>query len=211
MLTDTVTRFRRRVTDVEGVLGSVSRRGAEVGRSLFGSVGRNLEGMAQNLVGVVKEEVDHAFEGRIAEFVDGATREAVRSIAAYLADETHADAFAQMRLGVLDVLMDTTVACLAGEADKVGPEEIVEVLVVAVRASVDQDDFVEQLTEQVRSVMDEAGDGTFGAWLREVELEEVWTGATTELLADRLGAVVATDAFTDWWQRLHAPEAPGGG
>lgn len=199
VLSDTVTRFRRKVTDVEGMLGL---------HKTPESKGRTLLGMAQNLVGAVREEVDHAFEGRIREFVDGATREAMLSIAAYLADERHAEAFANMRLAVLDVLIETPVATLTSEADKLGPEEIVDVVMRGIRAAVDREDFVDQVEQQVLTALVETGDGTFGGWLAQVELTEVWTTTTTELVAERLVAVVRTDAFTAWWADLHDVPRP---
>lgn len=195
VLTDTVTRFRRRVTDVEGMLG--------IHKPAAGSKARSWLGVAQNIVGAVREEVDHAFEGRIREFVDGATREAMLSIAAYLADEQHAEAFANMRLAVLDVVLETPLSQLAAEADKVGPEEVLHVVMLAIRSAVERDDFVQQLEDQVVAAMDEAGAGTFGEWLEQVELHDVWTETTRELVAERLAAAVGTDQFTAWWEQLH--------
>lgn len=203
VLTDTVVRFRKRLSEWDsGVLGGLGRRAAARGKGLFGNVGRNLGGMAENLVEVVKEEVDHALEGRVKDFVQGATSEALRTIAGYVADPSHAEQFGEMRLAVLDVLLDTTIAELAGEADKLKPEELVDVVVASVRSAVSQPDFVDRTEERIARVLAEAGDGTFGAWLDEVGLRQVWTDTTTELVSDRLRAVVATDAFEAWWTGL---------
>ncbi|MEZ4238119.1 MAG: hypothetical protein R3F59_18625 [Myxococcota bacterium] len=205
VLTDTVTRFRRRLSEWDsGEFGGIGRRAAARGRGLLGNVGKNLGGMAENLVDAVREEVDGALEGRVTEFVTGATTEAVRTIARYAADPRHAAQFGELRLAILDVVLDTPIRELAGEADKLKPEQAVDVVVAAVRAAVSDDAFVEQTEERVAKILEEAGDGTLGAWLDEVGLREVWTDTTTELVSDRLRAVVGTERFEAWWLALFA-------
>jgi hypothetical protein len=205
VLTDTVTRFRRRLSEWDaGLLGGIGKRAAARGRGILGNVGRNLGGMAENLVDVVREEVDGALEGRITDFVTGATTEAVRTIARYSADPAHAGQFGELRLAVLDVVLDTPIRELATEADKLKPETAVDVVVAAVRSAVAQADFVDRAEERVAKVLSEAGDGTLGAWLDEVGLREVWTDTTTELVSDRLRAVVGTEKFEGWWTGLFA-------
>jgi len=204
VLTDAMGRWRKRVSKVDERLGGLGKRAAKRSRGLFG----NLGGMAENLVESVKEEVENTFDLRVDDVAQGVTQganeEAMRAIARYLADPEHADAFAEMRLQVLDVLLDATIAELIVEADKLGPEEFVSVIVGALRSTVSQPDFVETTEARVASVMEEAGDGTFGAWLDEVQLREVWADTTTELIAQRLMAVVHTDPFLTWWTDLHA-------
>lgn len=201
VLADTVVRFRKRVSEVDsGLLGGIGKRAAARGRGLFG----NLGGMAENLVEAVKEEVDLAMDGRVRDFLTGATAEALKTVARYLADPTHASQFGEMRLAVLDVVLDTPLRELAEEADKLEPEVAMDVVVAALRAMLAEPDFRERVEERIASLLDEVGDGTFGAWLDEVGLSQVWRETTTELVRDRLRAVVGTEAFTTWWSDLHA-------
>jgi hypothetical protein len=205
ILTDTVTRFRKRVSEWDrGLLGGIGKRAASKGRGLFGNVGRNLGGLAENLVEAVKEEVDLAFDGRVTDFVTGATTEAVRTIARHAADPTHSKGFADLRLAILDVVLDTPIRELALETDKLQPEQAVDVVVAAVRSAVVDKDFVARAEERIAKILDEVGDGTLGAWLDEVGLRQVWSETTTELVTQRLQAVVGTDAFEKWWEDLHS-------
>lgn len=199
VLSDTVTRFRKRVSDVDaGLLGGLGKRAAARGRGLFG----NLGGMAENLVEVVKEEVDSAMEGRVRDFLTHATGEALKTVARYLADPAHAGQFGEMRLAVLDVVLDTPLSELAAEADKLEPEVAMDVVVAAVRSMLAAPDFRERVEDRIAALLAESGDGTFGAWLAEVELEQVWRETTTELVSDRLRAVVHTEPFAAWWSDL---------
>lgn len=201
VLTDSMARWRKKVGDVDkGVLGGLGKRAATKGRGLFG----NLGSMAENLVESVKEEVEMTFDVKVPDVTHNANQEAMRAIARYIADPAHAEAFGEMRLQILDVLLDATVGELIAEADKLGPEEIVSVVVGAVRAALQSEGFTERTEARVAKVMEEAGDGTFGAWLDEVELRAVWADTTTELVTERLKAVVHTERFLAWWAALHA-------
>lgn len=203
VLTDTVSGFRKRAQDLDsGLFGGLGKRAAARGRGLFGNVGRNLGGMAEHLVEAVRDEVDGALEGRVKDFVQGAVSEAVRKTAQHLSDPSHSQQFAEMRLAILDVLLDTPIRELANEADKLKPEDAIDVVVAAVRSAVSADDFVERAEERIGKLMEEAGDGTFGAWLDEIGLRAVWTETTTDLVAERLRAVVTTEGFVTWWDAL---------
>lgn len=205
VLTTMLTRFRKRARALDGgLLKGLGGRAAARSRSLFGGVAENLQGLAGNVVGAVKDEVEHSLDELVREFVEGATRDAVRAIAEHLAHPDHEGAFAELRVSVLDVLLDTPVQQLTHELDKAGPLDIVDVVLAGVRASVGAPDFVDRTEEALARVFEEAGDGTLGAWLDEIGLRDVWADTTTELVTQRLQAVVRTDAFEAWWRDLHS-------
>lgn len=206
VLTKMLTRFRGRMTQMSstmdgGLLKSLGGRAAKRGRGLFGGVAD----LADSVANAVKEEVEHGFEDKVRDFVSSATRDAMKSIAEYLSDPSHAEAFADLRVGVLDVLLDTPVGELATEAEKARPMEILDVVVIAIRQTVQDPAFVDRTEQRVAAVLDETGDGTLAAWLEEAGLLEVWTATTTDFLTQRLTAIVATDAFEAWWTALHEP------
>lgn len=204
VLADTVTRFRKRVSEVDsGLLGGIGKRAAARGRGLLGNFG----GMAENLVEAVKEEVDHAMEGRVRDFLTAATGEALKNVSRYLADPGHAPQFGEMRLAVLDVILDTPIRELVEEADKLEPEAAMDVVVAALRSTLADPGFRPRVEARIGEILDEAGDGTLGDWLEEVGLHEVWRATTTELVRDRLAAVVHGEPFAAWWAGLFAPDA----
>ncbi len=209
VLTNGILRFRKRISDVDSKLGGIGKRAAKRGRGLLGglteTVGRsNIGGMAQDLVDTLKDEVEGSLDGRVGEFARGAAKEQVRAIARYLADPEHAEAFATLRLSILDVILETPIQELMTEVDRMGPAEAMDVVFGAVHSAVAAPDFVERTEARVQALFDETGDGTLGAWLTEIELLDVWRDTTTELVAARLRAVVHTDAFEAWWAGLHA-------
>lgn len=209
VLEDTLVRFQRRLRQLDAGMGGVGRMGLHAakraGRGLFGNLGQNLAGLGENLVGTIAEELEHALHERIREFTNGATSEAVRTIARNVGDPQRATAWAELRLAALDALLDTPIRDLAAELDGLGPEQAVDIVVAALRSQVNDPAFVEATEARVRAVLDAAGDGTLGAWLDEVGLREVWTTTTTELVAGRLRAVADGDAFLAWWAELFEP------
>ncbi len=212
VLSRTVRSFQQRLQVWDGgVLKNVREEATKRSRGLLGGfktplgVRRNLGtlgGIAENLVDGIRDEVESTLESRITDFVRGATRDAVRSIAREIANPERAGGFAELRLAVLDVVLDTPVSELASEGDKLHPEDIVELVVATVRAWVADPDFVERTEQRVALLLDETGDGTLAAWLDEVGLRDVWSETTTELVAGRLRAVVGTSGFETWWSGL---------
>lgn len=194
-------RVRRFDKDRLGGLGSQARK---LGRGLFGGVAQNLTGAAESIVGAVTEEFEGAFEKRIDDFLEGATVEAMREVAGHLTDPSHAQSYAQLRVAVLDVILDAPARELAGEVEKLEPMAVVDIALASLRAFTEQPDLVERLEAPIRELLDRAGDGTLGAWLDQVALREVWVSATTTLLEERLRAVSQTSDFEAWWARLHA-------
>lgn len=206
VLTDTVTRFRRRAVEWDaGFLGGLGARAAARGRGLVGNVSKNLGG----LVDAVRGEVDQAVERRVNEFVHAATTEAIALIAGYAADPAHADQIGQIRVALLDLVLDLPMSDLVREAEKLDPAGAIEVVAAALRAVVAERDFVARAEVRIGALLREAGDGTFGAWLDEIGLRAVWSASTVELLEERLGAVVAAPAFEAWWEGLFAEETRG--
>lgn len=203
VLAGSLSRFSKRVRNLDdGMLGGIGGRAARRGKKLFGGLS---SGLADNLVGAVKEEIDQAMENRVAEFAAQATGEALRTMARYASDPRNAQAFADLRLSLFDYALKMPMKDVAAEADKLDPETMVEILISALRSTVARDDFVKKAEERITLVLEETGDGTLGAWLDEVGLTDVWVESTTELIADRLKAVVQTPDFEDWWSGLFEP------
>lgn len=209
VLTNGILRSRKRLSEVDNRLGGLGKRAARRGAGLLGGLretvsGSPLGGFAHDLVDTLKEEVEGTLDGRVAEFAATAARAEVMAVAAWVADPANADAFAALRLAILDVLLDTPLRDLLDEVEGMGPDQALDVVFGAVRAAVAAEGFVDRAEARIRTLLEEAGDGTLGAWLTEVELLDVWRASTTELVDGRLRAVVATDAFAAWWAALHA-------
>jgi hypothetical protein len=205
VLEDAISRFGRRLraTD-DGLLGGLGRKAAQRGRA-FGKgllAAAGVADVASDLAHAVTEEFEAALERRVREFVGDATARALDTVVTRLSDPAQQAANASFREAIFEELLGTPVRELVAEAEGLGPLDALDVVIQAVKVEIARENFVDRLTGKVQQVLDEAGDGTLGAWLDEVGLRGVWVDASTELVARRLGAVVHTEPFAAWWTDL---------
>lgn len=206
ILEDAIRRFARRMRALDegaGSLGSrAARRGRRFGKGLLAAAG--VAEVASDLARSVSEEFEHALESRVKHFVAEATTRAAENMVSELTDPESAETFAEFRVALLHEVLDTPIQDLMAEAEGLGPLDAVDILQEAIRAELARDAFIDRAESRIEGLLAEAGDGTLGAWLDEVELRDVWVDTTTELVTARLRAVVETDAFVAWWSDLFA-------
>lgn len=204
VLEDSISRFGRRMRAADGRSGGFGKRAASRGRALGKGLlaAAGVAEAASELAHTLSDEFEAALDRRVKDFLGDATSRAVEQIVEQLSDPDYAKTFADFRLALLDELLATPLQELAEDLDELAPLDSVDILVQAIRAELDRPDFIDRTTERVERALNEAGDGTLGAWLEQVELDQVWTDATTELLTGRLRAVVHTDEFEVWWHEL---------
>lgn len=206
ILEDTLQRFGRRMRAMDEGAGGLglraARRGRRLGKGLLAAAG--VADMATDLAKTLSEEVEHALESRVKAFIGEATTRAADTMIADMSDPDTAESFAEFRVALLQEVLDTPIQELAAEAEGMGPLDALDVIAEAIRAELATDDFADRAESRIARLLDEAGDGTLGAWLDEVELRDVWVDTTTELVTDRLRAVVDSEAFLQWWAALFA-------
>lgn len=202
LLTDGLKRFRSRMSNVDAAFGGLGRKAASRGRGLLSGFSGTVGAVAGDLVGAVRDEVEGGLDGRIGDFARQASEGQVRALARYVSDPKHAETFGTLRISIWDVVLDATFAELVEELDKAGPEEAVAIIREAMRVMVSAPDAVERMTARIEQLMGEVGEGSLESWLREVELLDVWTDSTVELIRQHLERVVWTDEFEVWWQSL---------
>jgi hypothetical protein len=197
VLSASLTRFTDRLRSLDqGVLGGLGGRAMRRGQGLFG-------GVAESLVGAVRDEFGASFDSRIKDHLGTATEEAVRAIAAWLADPAHADALAAMRLSALDVVLDTPVRQLTAEGEQLSTATISAIVWEAARELAARDDLEPRLVQVFSEALEVAHHDTLGGWLDELGLRATWTGAASDWLTARIVDVARSAAFAVWWEELH--------
>jgi hypothetical protein len=134
VLSETLHGFTARLKSADkGLLGGLGERTARRGSGLFGALAGGISEAAGGIVGAVRDELGSAMETKVREFVESATEQAVRGIAAWLAEPQHADRLAVMRAGVLDVVLALTVREVAQEVEELDTAAITERVLAALR------------------------------------------------------------------------------
>ena len=173
-------------------------------RGLLRSVRDNLGGVAGQIVDVVREEVDGVLDGRMGAALHGVTERALHTLAAYVADPAHAEAFADTRVAVVHELLDTPIADLATQGRAASIEHAVDDLVTALRGLAARPDLVDLVEADVQRAVGAASGRSIGETLDALELSETWHGLAVALAEPAIRSLVSTDAFAAFWARLHA-------
>ncbi|MEM6926036.1 MAG: hypothetical protein AAF602_03830 [Myxococcota bacterium] len=173
-------------------------------RGLLRSVKDNLGDVASSIVDVVRDEVDGVLDGRMTQAVQAVTERAVRTLAAYVADESHDAAFAEMRGALVGELLDTPIPELAAEGRAFDVDRAVADVVSAVRGVAGRDDLVARIHADLERGLDLASGRTLGQELDVLGLDETWRALGTTLAEPAIRSLVASDDFEAFWQRLHA-------
>lgn len=212
VLEHTLMGFATRVRDLEkGVLGGVGGKAIKRGKGLFGGAKSGLGGVAgrlsgvtnvaESLVGAVRDEVEASLERRVKGFVTEALSDAVRVLADTIASDTFAKPFSDLRLGAVDVALDTPLDRWAVEGQKIDLEKMLDVVKEALRTSILDDTFSQRVGTATRDLLREQ---SLGVWLDRWDVRKVWTDSARHLLTLRLDSITASRDFEDWWMALHA-------
>jgi len=199
-LANTLQRFATRARSLdEGVLGGLGGKAFKRGRGLLGSVGSAAEG----LVGAVSKEVEQAVEARIKDFLGGATDEALKGIAAWVADEQHAEPMARLRVSAWHELRATSARGLLGTAaEDVGAWE--KALLDGLGHLAGRDDLEAHLATLLREGLAEVDGTSLRSWLPDPALADALHDAGRAALVPGLRTLVRTEAFATWWSGLPA-------
>ncbi len=201
VLETTLMRFARRLRSMEpGKLGGVGRRALKRGRGLLGGVRDNL-GVAGALVDVVRDEVEQSVERRVKGFVVQATRDALANIADHVADPAHSEAHAQLRLGTLEVLLDTPGRVAASAVEELDVARIVDAFADAVLQAHQAGELSGAATRAAQWALAPSEGQSLADHLSDLGATR-WRGNAVDLLAAALGQAVHADGFEGWWEQL---------
>jgi hypothetical protein len=154
-----------------------------VGDGVLGGLGQVLEGQA---------------ESRVRDFVDTVMAQVMAQIADHICNPGHADAFGRFRHHLIAQLLDTDLADLDRELEKLDPDDLVHTTAAAVRALAHREGLQAEIVEICQSVLDESGDTPLRAHLDEAGIADAWHTEARSRITQSAAAFVQTDAFRAW-------------
>lgn len=163
-------------------------------------------GITGGLLSAVGQGLNGEAERRVREFVDGAVGMALQQLVTQVCDPRRADAYGQLRAGILQSAVDTPMAEWARQLQALQPVQVVHALVRAVRDTVPTPAFETWFRQQharvtahetrpLRDVLEDAG-----------ALGPV-TAALQWVVADELAWALHHPALDGWWA-AHVADAP---
>ena len=186
----------------QGSLGGVGGKVVKRGKGLFGGVAGGLGAAAEGLMGTVRDEITATLDARMRETLGAATDEAIRGIAAWVADPAHAEPVAALRISILDLVLDLPIGELVQELDEVSNEAVVDAVFQGLREAAARDDLEAELHGTITRAIAPWADERLGTWLDALALREVWSDASDGLITPLARRVVHTEEFGTWWSSL---------
>ena len=204
ILEETIRRFANRARKLDdGVLGGLGGKVARRSRTLGkGLLGRRAGGLAENLVSSVADEVEHALDTRITEFVETATKNAVSTVVQELSDPKDDRVFIEFRINLFRTFLDTPMRELSAELSQVEPERITSVIQNGLLSLTERPDFTQNLEQFLLDSFEKMEERALRSWLQELDLLDVWVDTTEAIIEKRLNNLVKTDQFESWWLQL---------
>lgn len=163
----------------------------------FGRLQKIGERLGGEMRGVLGHEVERVVEEKAREVMDASLNRLVEVMADHLCDPEMGAAYAAWRVHMMDVLLSTDQRKLAGEVEKLDPDNLVATSVALARALVARP----ELDGELEGVLRAATEQTDGRSLRHLlgGLEEHGIDVVRDLLRQRARAVVETPGFAAWW------------
>lgn len=153
----------------------------------------------EGILGGLSHEFERQAEAKIRDFVDLGIQSVLDEVAGHLSNPANAPRFAAWRVHMLDVLLDTELAALGRELDKLGPEPVIAATVGGLRALSHRPAFRDEVRAALSGARDALGDRTLRSLLDESGVGEAgWREPMEALLTEQLKAFVATPVFAEW-------------
>ncbi len=162
-----------------------------VGDGVLGGIGQVLEGQA---------------ETRVRDFVDTVMAQVMSQIADHICNPTNAEPFGRFRTHLMEQILDTPMAELDRELDKLDPDDLVATGTAIARALVERGGLQAEIRAIIEAVVEEAGDKPLRQHLTEAGVAEEWHTEVRSQLGRGAADFIRTEGFGRWLEALLAEE-----
>lgn len=184
-------------------LGDLGRFARAQAMSRAGSIGT----FATEVVGAVSGEVERQLEKRAAEFADSILSETLRKLADLLSNPDHGDEQAELRLAVLEGLLELSTGDLAKELERTDAHGALAIARERMGSWLEREGAVEKIGAAIEWFLGRDAEKTVGSLLEELNLTEPVVAMVKEATLQRMRSLVSRDAFGSWLVELVAPPA----
>lgn len=200
ILRSSLTSFADRIARLRppGAAGEQLSRGLD---RLKSSLQRRAQ---QGVLGELSQELERQAEQRIGEHIDKSIAAVLAQVADQICDDSHAVLFGRYRVHVLDVLLQTENAILAGEVDKFDPDGLVSTGAAVARTVARREGLREEIANAARAVLEGAQGRSLQDFLEESGLDTGWRAELEGRFTQQAHDFIETPAFQQWLDHLLA-------
>jgi hypothetical protein len=119
-----------------------------------------------------------------------------------LCDPAKAETYGRFRGHIVDQVLDTPMAELAGEIDKLDPEALVSTSAAALRALSERDNLTTEVTGIIDSAVSKLEKKSAGELLEEAGIADSWRKDIESQVGTIARGFIATPAFQTWLDDL---------
>jgi len=163
---------------------------------------RSLKKVSEGVLGGLGAEIERQAEQKAKEFVDSILASVVAQAADDLCDPAKAETYGRFRGHIVDQVMDTPLAELAGEIDKLDPEALVSTSAAALRALSNRNNLTEEVTALIESAVANLDQKSAGELLTEAGIADTWREDTESQVTAIARGFIATPGFQTWLDEL---------
>jgi hypothetical protein len=164
---------------------------------------RSLQRRAQQgVLGGISSEIERQARAQISEHVDKSLSAVLSQVADHLCDPTYAPLYGEFRAHVLDILLETDSATLAGEFDKLEPDHLVSVGAAVARTVARRPGLRDDVAAAARAALDAAAGRSLQDFLDESGLETGWRAELQARSVEQARDFIETPAFSTWLDEL---------
>lgn len=158
----------------------------------------------QGVLGGISSEIERLARSQVKEHVEKSITAVLAQVADHLCDPHYAEVYGQFRAHVLDILLDTDNAVLAGEFDKLEPDHLVSVGAAVARSVARREGLRDEVAAAARAAIDAAEGRSLQDFLDESGLETGWREEMQARATEQARDFIETPAFQSWLSDLLA-------
>ncbi len=163
---------------------------------------RTLKKVGEGMLGGLGAEIERQAEQKAKEFVDSILASVVAQAADNLCDPSKAETYGRFRGHILDQMLDTPMADLASEIDKLDPEALVSTAAAAIRALSERENLVAEVTQLIESGLSTLEKKSAGELLEEAGIADSWRRDAEAQVSSIARGFIATPSFQSWLEEL---------
>jgi len=163
---------------------------------------RSLKKVGEGMLGGLGAEIERQAEQRVKDFVDGILSSVVAQAADELCNPEKAETYGRFRGHILDQLLDTPLADLVQEIEKVDPEALVGTTAATLRAVSERETLETEIAAIIKGALDSIGTKSAEDLLSEAGIADTWRSDVEAQVSQVARGFIATPGFHDWLTAL---------
>ena len=159
---------------------------------------RNLKRVSEGMLGGLGAEIERQAEQRAKDFVDTILSSVVAQAADDLCDPDKAEDYGRFRAHLLDQLLDTPLAELKREADKLDTDTLVDTAVEMAGVMADSEHLEAQISSIIQIGLETIGEQSAGQLLDDAGVTDAWRIEVEQQVNSIAADFIKTAQFRAW-------------